>query len=324
MACGDSGFALEEPPVPLLDAHLHLWDPRPRELPGASLTYSWMNGRGMPETSRPEDALVPCGGAIVVEAGADPRCAGAELRWLGLLAEARPWIRGIVAQVDLRSTELDRELEGFAALGQVVGLRHNLEGCPEGWIASQRIGSRLTRLAPAGFAADLCLRADQLDEMVGELEHARPERIVLDHLGKPALLPEAEPDEQRDALRDWSASLRRLAETGDVSCKISGLWSLLGRGARLDAAAPRGRAVDAAARAVEMALDAFGGDRVLLGSDHPVSTAARGVGADASWRMTLEAFARAAGHPAGADALHATAERVYRPRPHPRDDEVVA
>jgi L-fuconolactonase len=78
--------------------------------------------------------------------------------------------------------------------------------------------------------------------------------IVIDHLGKPPL--------GSDEMGRWAGELRAAAAHGNVAAKISGLNTALATG-DWDA--------DDLAEAVAVALDAFGPDRLVCGSDWPVA-----------------------------------------------------
>jgi L-fuconolactonase len=79
---------------------------------------------------------------------------------------------------------------------------------------------------------------------------------VLDHCGKPPV---------RQALFEpWRTHIRALAAFDNVCCKISGLLTEAGRPWRADVVSAY----------IQSAVEAFGMDRVLFGSDWPVVTLA--------------------------------------------------
>ena len=90
-------------------------------------------------------------------------------------------------------------------------------------------------------------------------------RFVLDHLGNPPLgAPE---------LSLWERSLRSLAAHPNTSAKVSGIAGALGR---FDWTADMCRA------AIEVALEAFGPERLMYGSDWPLVELVGGAGAVAA------------------------------------------
>lgn len=266
----------------LIDCHLHLWDPHPRELPGTNLSYGWMDGKGLPVVSRPTRTMARGAGAVVVEACADPGLGDAEAQWLGRLREENPWIRGIVRQIDLLDDAWQDTLETSATAPGVVGVRHNLEGLPAGAIGDSPLGERIADVGRAGLVFDICIRADQLGEVVRALAGEDCGSLVLDHLGKPRIAdPSARPG--GETFRTWARHLADFAGIPGTWCKVSGIWTQV-----LEAASVSGgedslhHVLDPAVPFLQEVLDRFGTDRVLWGSDHPVSTEAHGLSLEAA------------------------------------------
>jgi len=89
--------------VPVLDSHVHFWDPR------GSISYPWL--REIPPLDRPflpDDfaALSPADtSAIFVETGSAEEHADAEVEWVRDQAEQHPWIVGAVAHVRLEDPQ---------------------------------------------------------------------------------------------------------------------------------------------------------------------------------------------------------------------------
>jgi len=110
-----------------IDAHQHFWHYRKHE-------YPWI-GPGMDALSR--DYLpaeferlmrsAGFGGSIAVQARQVPE----ETAWLLDLADAHPFIKGVVGWVDLRSAVLRRQLEQFACHPALRGVRHVVHDEPD-------------------------------------------------------------------------------------------------------------------------------------------------------------------------------------------------
>src|SRR5205085_9748795 len=93
-----------------IDAHQHFWHYDPSQ-------YSWIDD-SMPALRR--DYLPDEGRREMAGAGFDA-CVAVQARqtleetsWLLSLADAHPWIAGVVGWVDLQSDDARRELEQFA------------------------------------------------------------------------------------------------------------------------------------------------------------------------------------------------------------------
>jgi len=252
----------------VLDAHVHVWD-------AGALDHPWLRGADLPAVRLPphyrhdhdhdhdpsDDRGEDADGVVVVEADAGAGLAVAEVRWIAGLDW--PELRGIVAAADLRDASLGDALDALSAAGPVVGVRDLLQNEP---VAQWRPGERadgLRELARRGLTFDACVRHPQLDALADLLEAAPETRVVLDHLGKPPLT---------DGLlsvagQAWQRALRRVAALPHAFVKLSGLPAETGDRVLFDAHA------DAF---LEAALDAFGPERAMFGSDWPVSTT-RGV-----------------------------------------------
>jgi L-fuconolactonase len=273
---------------PVIDSHVHVWDPR-------LLSYPWLGT--VPALNRaftPADLLESLPEpveAIFVEAGRVPHQAQDEVRWVRDLARRHPWIRGAVAHVSLDDSVRAAETIGrHAADPFVVGVRHNVQDEPPGFMAGAGFRAGVTALGAAGLPFDACVRAHQLDELA-DLAAACPQTlVVLDHLGKPSV---------PDPGSGWRNSLRRLARRDNVVCKLSGLATEAAPGT------PAGTLV----AVLREALEVFGPGRCLYGGDWPVMTLATTYG---PWLdLVRTALADLPGRDTDA-VLHANALRTYR------------
>lgn len=294
-----------------IDSHLHLWD-------SDVLTYTWLEGPldfRFAETEL-EHARLPGVSeekAVFVQAETVEDHFLQEVRWVTTLAD-RLGVVGIVAGVRLdRGIDTITHLDELAAHPLVVGVRHNLQGDDDGLAMSTAFVTGAREVAARGWTFDACIRADQLPD-VARLAGAIPElRMVLDHLGKPAV---GTADAPRTPSVEWVRDLDELARHPEVFCKLSGLpaeaagnWS----GEQLEPF-------------LDVAADAFGVDRLMWGSDWPVSVIGPAepgdphAPADGSptyqpnartrWLETVVAWAEARGHDVDA-ILWANAERFY-------------
>jgi L-fuconolactonase len=277
----------------VVDGHLHLWDPE-------VLTYEWLEGPLL-RSFGPEDldeAVAEGPDAayefVFVQADCLPEQSIAEVDWVASLAP-RVALRGIVAHAPLedpRATEA--HLAAYAERPLVVGVRRLLQSEPAGFAAAPGFRDGARAVASAGLVFDACVRWQQLPDVV-DLADAVPElTIVLDHLGKPEVGTAQAPDPADGT--PWAESLRDLALRPNVVCKLSGL-----------PAEAQGEWTDAQLRPfLDVALDAFGPDRLLFGGDWPVSTPyGRWVDAVSSWLAD-----RVGDHHQRA-VLAENAERVY-------------
>jgi L-fuconolactonase len=270
----------------LVDSHVHFWD---RE----RFTYAWLDD-APPALSRPsflpEDADAAAE-MVVVQADCREDQGLAEAAWFQKLADAGARIAGIVAHAPLERDCVD-QLEALSRIPLVTGIRRLLQDEPPGFANSDAFIAGVAQVERHGFTVDLCIRQRQLDEAT-DLVAARPEvQFVLDHLGKPVI--------DDGAFDAWAAAVDRLAALPNVACKVSGL---------LTEAPPSHRDADSLRPWLLHALDAFGADRLMYGTDWPVLTLA---GDAALWRSVVDAALEEESDATRDAVFGGTARRVYR------------
>jgi L-fuconolactonase len=272
----------------ILDAHVHFWDPAARR-------YAWLDGQpALQRRFGPGDYDAgghDVAGMIFVQSDCRDDEALDEVRWVLELAARDPCVRGIVAYAPLQLGAAAREaVAAVAAQPGVVGVRRLLQDEPEWFLGDGDLADGVRLLADHGLPFDLCVRDHQL-AAVDALVARCPEVVfVLDHLGKPAV--------HARRLDPWRADLARLAAHERVVCKLSGLAT---------EAAPDWRAAELGPY-LDHALEVFGPDRCMVGSDWPVCTLA--TDAAAWFDLVLDAVAGLSADERDA-VLHGTARSVY-------------
>ena len=239
-------------PDPLIDTHLHLWDPQ-------HLRYGWLAGNAMLNQRytlaefRAATVMAEVAGAVFVQCDCAPEQSLAEARWVAQLASEEPRIRGIVARAALeRGAAVRDELAELVKLPLLRGIRRIIQGEGAGFCAKPDFIAGVQALAEFNFSFDLCLRRDQLAEATRLVQACPDVRFVLDHCGNP--------DVKGKALEPWLADLTALARLPNVVCKLSGLPTSAGEAWTTADLAPY----------VDHLLTTFGPTRVLFGGDWPV------------------------------------------------------
>jgi L-fuconolactonase len=239
-----------------IDAHQHFWRYSKR-------AYGWIDeGMGriardfLPADLAPELAALGFDGCIAVQA----RSSLAETEFLLALAREHPFVRGVVGWVDLCAPGVVRELEGFSADPCFKGVRHAVQDEPDdGFLLRADFQRGIAALAHLGLTYDLLLHPRHL-EVARRFARAFPQQqMVLDHLAKPAI--------GRAERAPWERQFRALGELPNVACKLSGLVTE----ARWNAWTPGDFRFY-----LDVALETFGEERVLFGSDWPVCLLAAG------------------------------------------------
>jgi L-fuconolactonase len=243
-----------------VDSHVHFW-----EL--SRFEYQWLETETvlrrdfLPDQLLDDAAQVDgleLSAAVFVQADCRADQGAEEVAWVHELARAGAPVLAVVAHAALeRGAACADELSELAAMPLVSGVRRLIQDEPPGFMTSQTFVEGVRQLAKRGLSMDLCVRQHQLDEVIGLVEACPHVLFVVDHLGKP-VVSDVE-------FAPWSGSLARLAEFPNVRCKLSGLAS---------EAPENARTFSALRPWVEHALDVFGPDRCMVGSDWPVVTAA--------------------------------------------------
>jgi L-fuconolactonase len=292
----------------VLDSHLHLWDP-------SRLEYPWLAGALLSRFAA-EEIEVAVGEAdderefVFVQADCVEGQYLDEIEWVASLA-TRVGVRGIVAGARLNHGAATIEhLDAVARHPLVVGVRHLLQGEPAGFAGTPDFHGGIVALVERGLSFDACVRGEaQLRDVILLAAEIPELRIVLDHLGKPSVGTAAAPEAPS---AEWTTSMHALAAHPQAFCKLSGLPAEAGGSWSPEQMEPF----------FDVALEAFGSDRLMVGSDWPVSAvtasgwsgeaeAALDPGAIGAWTDAVASWADS--RAVDVDAiLWGNAERFYR------------
>ena len=210
-------------------------------------------------------------------------------------AEEHPWISAVTAWVDLRSSATAAaRLDVLAGRPAFRGIRHLIhnETDPH-WILRECVVESLEAVQSRCLVLELpCVFPRHLGDLPELADRLPGLTIVIDHLGKPPL--------GTALMGEWAAALRRAAEFPNVCAKVSGLNTVL--------ATPRWGSADLRP-AVEVAVESFGADRLMCGSDWPVCLLNGNYGQ--VWEQTVAAITEVAGVAAARRILDDTPARLY-------------
>src|SRR6266508_3835755 len=232
-----------------VDAHQHFWaGPLPWMRPEhAAIARSFA-----PEDLRPLLDAEGIAQTIVVQAACDDEDTDAMFAH----AVRHDWVAAVVAWVPLLEPERARlRLDELGSRPQLRGIRHLMhdEEDPH-WILQPPVLESLALLERRGLILELPAVWPRHLGDVPTLVTSFPRlTIVIDHLGKPPIGHD---------LTGWAEALRAAASHPNVAAKISGLNTAIERA---------GWTADDMRACVEIALDAFGPDRLMCGSDWPVA-----------------------------------------------------
>jgi L-fuconolactonase len=243
------------PDFPIVDAHVHLYDP-------GVIRYGWMRGQPALEQTRLMAQLDAERGAVEIEAlvwvevGADPGLYLQEASYVDGLARADERIRAMVAHAPLeRGAAVTSDLEKLAAHELTRGIRRLLQHeADEAFCLRPGFVEGVRLLARFDLSFNLCVYHRQLAGAVELVRRCPDVRFVLDHAGKPGI--------REGLMEPWRTHLAELAALPNVWCKLSGL---------ITEADHAGWTRAQLRPYVDHVIETFGFARVMFGSDWPVS-----------------------------------------------------
>jgi L-fuconolactonase len=169
----------------------------------------------------------------------------------------------VVGWVDLTSPEVAETIAGIRDVDhgdRLVGIRHLVHDEPDPeWLLRDDVLRGLGVVAEAGLVYDLLVRARELPAATEVARRLPGLRFVVDHLAKPSI--------STQQIEPWASAIGEIASLPNVTCKVSGLvteaeWSAWSQADLMPY--------------VGMAVELFGADRLMWGSDWPVCTLAAG------------------------------------------------
>jgi L-fuconolactonase len=248
----------------IVDSHQHFWQVGKFDYPWMSASLGVLYQDYLPDQLGPILKANGIAKTVLVQASNSVE----ESRWLLQLADENPFIAGVVGWVDLKSADVDRQLEELTKHPKLKGVRHLVESEPDdAWLVQPQVLRGLNRLAAFDLSYDLLVHTRHLKH-VSRLADSCPKlSLVLDHMAKPPL--------KTCEIAAWFNELKTVAAVPNVKCKLSGLvteanWDTW--------------TIDDLRPYVDRALELFGPERLMFGSDHPVCLLA------ASYERVLDSF----------------------------------
>jgi predicted TIM-barrel fold metal-dependent hydrolase len=282
------------PDFPIIDSHLHLWDP-------ARFRMRWVEGNPIleqpygPADYREHTAGIEIEAMVYLQVDVDPAYALLEAQWVVERVAEDPRIRAMVPYAPLEDGDQARSfLDALVATSPLVkGIRRLLQSEPDpefclqpGFVRGVQI------LAEYGLSFDLCIHHGQFPGII-ELVRRCPEvSFVLDHIGKAEI--------KGRVLDPWREQIAALAAFPNVMCKISGM---------VTEADSEHWTADDLAPYVAHVISVFGEDRVMFGGDWPVALLASSY---RRWVETLDALTANLSPEAKRKLWAENARRFYR------------
>jgi len=233
----------------MIDSHQHFWKYDPQRHSWISDDMKVIRKDFQPADLKPLLEKNHFEGCVVVQVDQTED----ETLQLLSLSNQHDFIKGVVGWIDLRNANLSSRLDYFSTLKKLKGFRHIVQGEKPGFLSQANFVNGVQQLGRYDFTYDLLVYHHQLPEALQFATKIPDTRIVVDHLAKPSIAT-------HDIL-EWKRNMTAMAELPNVYCKLSGMvteanWA----GWKYEDFVPY----------MDVVLQAFGGKRVMYGSDWPV------------------------------------------------------
>lgn len=243
-----------------IDSHQHFWQYN------AATDDSWMkNGYELLRRNMLPQELINnlkqnnFAGSILVQHVSDESINDFYLN----LARDHSEIMGIVAWVGLKLDNIDERLAFYAQKPIIKGFRHMVEFETQlHYILDDKFCNGISKLANYNFTYDILVTNEQLEDAVNLVTMFPKQKFVLDHLAKPDI---KNWQINGGEFKKWQKNIELLAQrSNNTFCKLSGFTVLDDwKNVSLNKIQPY----------FDVVVKAFGFDRVMFGSDWPVSLA---------------------------------------------------
>ncbi len=233
-----------------IDSHQHFWKYDP-------VKHSWIDDdmARIRKSFMPEDLKL-----IYAENGVDGCVAVQadqsldETDFLLGLAKENDFIKGVVGWVDLRSEDVEQELEKYSSEEKIKGYRHIVQGEPDhNFLLRADFLRGIALLEKFECTYDILIFPHQLGASLEFVRRFPKQQFVVDHIAKPYI---------KDGYFDgWAVLMKELAKHENVHCKLSGM---------ITEADYNNWTPKQIEPYMNVVLEAFGADRLMYGSDWPV------------------------------------------------------
>jgi len=237
----------------IIDTHQHFWNYDPK-------IHDWINE----DMQAIQKDFLPANLAIVLKENKVEACISVqaeqsiqETDFLLAQGKANNFIQGVVGWVDICDLKMEQALEKYATEKLLKGFRHILQAEPKGFMLQESFIQGLKKLQANNYTYDLLIYAHQLKEANEMVKHLPTLPIVIDHIAKPNI--------KAGEIEDWKKEIKQIAQNPNVYCKISGMST---------EANWESWTMDDLKPYLDLVVATFGTNRIMFGSDWPVSLVA--------------------------------------------------
>lgn len=242
------------PEFPIVDAHLHIWDP-------SRISYPWLERNAILNRRYDLDDFNAAFSSAAVEAMVFVQCEAdfaafrEEAAWVAAQAKTDPRLKGMVAWAPLeKGKAVEEDLLALKrhpilrGIRRIIQFEDDIEFCLRpAFIEGVRI------LPDHGLTFDICVDHRHMGNVLKFVDALPDVPMILDHIGKPSI--------RTGTMEPWARQMRELAGHPNVVCKVSGVATEAGPNWTAAQLRPY----------IDVAFSEFGFERTLFGGDWPVT-----------------------------------------------------
>lgn len=232
-----------------IDAHQHFWQ-YDRE------KHAWIDEEmKIIRRDFPPNDLFPLlqgaeiDGTVAVQADETWR----ETEYLLDQASQYPWIKAVVGWVDIGNPKIGDYLDIASESPKLKGFREILQSRKPDYMLRSEFIKGIHLLGKRGFTYDILIFPEHLDASLQLVSKCPNQPFVIDHLAKPKI--------KTGEWKEWRKKMALLAERELVYCKLSGM---------ITEADLKKWTYEDILPYMEIALELFGPQKLMYGSDWPV------------------------------------------------------
>jgi len=237
-----------------IDSHQHFWK-------YTTSAFGWINNEMkvlrrdfLPADLHKELRSTGFDGSIAVQA---PQTLE-ETRWLLELAESNDFIKGVIGWVDLCSPNVENQIAEFSRNKKFVGVRHIVQDeLDDQFLLRKEFLRGIETLQQCNKTYDILIYPKHVRTAIRFVRKFPDMRFILDHCAKPFI--------KKNIISPWKEDIQELAKSLNVYCKVSGMVT--------EADWKNWKPEDFTPY-LDVVFEAFGTERVMIGSDWPVCTIA--------------------------------------------------
>lgn len=182
----------------------------------------------------------------------------AENDFMLALAKENDFIKGVIGWLDFFDPQVSERLAYYSQFDLMKGFRFILQNKqPRDLLMSDKFIRGIKALGAYDLVYEILIFSDQIPYATALVKQFPKQRFVLNHLAKPKI--------KAGEVENWKKDISALAKHENVYCKVSGMVT--------EADWTNWKPLDFEPY-IDVAFNAFGADRVLFGSDWPVSNLA--------------------------------------------------